>query len=404
MASHVDLSGYPLFLSSGEVKRRIVDVILGIVLPIFLIVATAYTIHFALHPVGQMVQIASNFSMSVPLIVWSSLGVVTAMCLTVQLARLTKFGQRMIRIALHPGPSPLSMDFFYSRLRIQTERYTTSDGVGLEGFWVETARDAPTAILFHGNGMKQQDMILWAEYYQEKGFNVFMAACRGYQTESGTRAGPNQEREASIDAKAARQFVLEKGVPKGKILAHGISLGGAYAAALGLFHGVKHVVLEQTFTKFSSVCANIVAQSPRLLDEEIENERFSRLRAKTPSFLLAPIKLGGRFLANTAYQSGSDTDNFNTLRKVKKMKGEILVIRAMGDELMPPRFGEELVKANYGRVRNSRLIDVEGEHCSFNFFTDDAAQAQFDRFLQKRGLISGDASHSRRRHRSAQRA
>lgn len=389
-ANGVSPSDEPLFTPCC-VAKGCCDGVSAVVLPIFLIIAVALTIHYALNPAGQMITVSSNFSLSVPVIVCGSLGLATTVLLSVQVRRLVKFGQKQVRQGLHCGPCEV-------KCKANGARYPTRDGIELEGLWqpvAENFQNAPTAILFHGNGDIKEGMQVWGNYYRRKGFNVFLAEYRGYQPQTGAYAGPNQEMEAYLDAEAALKFVLDQGVNREKVLAHGLSLGGAYAASLGHFYGIKHVVLEQTFTSFSAVAANVVrsnAPRPR-----------NRLLALTSACFFGVIQGGAWFLAHTAYQSVRlpacptipdscqlKTDRFSTLNKVRRMQGNVFVIRAGQDSLMAHHFGEELVRANY-QSRGSPynyLTTIDGGHCSDQFFRNEAAQLQFDNYLRERGLLT----------------
>ncbi|MCH9626633.1 MAG: hypothetical protein S4CHLAM2_02590 [Chlamydiales bacterium] len=391
-ANGVNPSDEPLFTPCC-VAKGCCDGISAVVLPILLIFAVALTIYYALNPVGHIFVVTSNFSLSVPVIVCSSLGIGIAILLSVQMRRLVKFSQKQVRQGLHCGP-------FQIQNKGSGARYQTRDGIELEGLWQPISgtgnfQSAPTAILFHANGCTKEGMQVWGHYYRGKGFNVFLAEYRGYQQNTGVRAGPNQEMEAYLDAEAALKFVLDQGVKREKVLAHGLSLGGAYAASLGYFYGIQHVVLEQTFTSFSAVAVNVVrsnAPRPR-----------NRLLVLTSTCFFGVIQGGAWFLAHTAYQSARlpacstipdsrrlKTDRFSTLNKVRRMQGEIFVIHAANDNLMPGHFGLKLVRANYGDRGNSdnRLTTIGGGHCSDQFFRNQAAQLRFDNYLRERDLLA----------------
>lgn len=239
--------------------------------------------------------------------------------------------------------------------------FQTCDGITLNGYWQGREGDRPTVIMLQPNGGVCFNPI--TDFYRVLGFNTLVLEYRGYGLSGGEAGGPNQEREAYLDAAAALKFVISKGVSLKNVIAHGYSLGGAYAAALGSLFNVQHIVLDHTFTSLADLCENKV------------------------SFL--PWKK----LMNAAYvqsEKESVADGFDSLAKVQKMTGEIFVISGENDTLTPPKFGQALAKARYGdsdRAKRNHVIITGGHNDGDFFFYDREAKAQYLSFLHSRNLL-----------------
>lgn len=222
----------------------------------------------------------------------------------------------------------------------------------------------PTVLLFLGQSEKADWRCKpWGWFYGKYlGFNVLITDYRGYGLSEGTAGGPNQEFEAYLDAEAAYYFVLAQGIEHENVIAHGCSLGGAYAAALGRFRGVEYVILDHTFTSIADVCANKVPFIP--WDTAISSAYVNANIPPNPSLIFA--------------QKNITTDGFNTLNKVSQMEGNIFVISGKNDTVAPSSFGEKLVKARYPDNKEKQkesLLVVEGGHERRGFIFDEDRKA-----------------------------
>ncbi len=330
------------------------DTLSGVALPIFLIISLGFIVNFAIHP-GSVVQITSNFSLSVPLIIWSSLGLVTIVALGVQVARLVKFitPHKLTREMLHIGPQREVHQF--ETTYFQRIEYQTRDNIKLEGLWHFVNQNVPTVIVFHGNGCTKEDTIAdWGQFYKERGYNVLLAEYRGYGTSEGVRATRNQEMDAYLDAEAAHTFVLSHRIDPKKEIAHGTSLGGAYASALGDFFNVPYVVLDVTFTSFTASAKNIMPKIGKPFVPIFTHSAYNS--QKMPAILenAKPMK----------------TDCFNNLKKIKRMEGRIFAIRAENDQLMAMGFAEQFIQAKYQTEEDqaAHLATIPGEHMKETIF------------------------------------
>jgi hypothetical protein len=294
----ISFQGPPLERMSAQNKFDALSTIGSAILSI---VALSLVINYAVHPISPMVPITSNLSLSLPMLICSSIGTVTTITFIVQMIRHKHIklaferyiGQRiissnflrgLIRRNLHlggreEGESVENYQIANKELIERAEQnigpcvsFQTRDGVTLRGYWNFVRKSVPTVIIFHGNtGTAESMTSLWGKGYKSLDnegarnlLNILVMEYRGYGQSEGEKCSGNQEMEAYFDAEAALNFVLNQGVAKNRVVAHGVSLGGAYAAALAYFYGIKCVVLDHTFTSFGAVIQNVSPLSMNL--------------------------------------------------------------------------------------------------------------------------------------------
>jgi esterase/lipase len=377
------------------------DVAATLLSAVFLIVALGLAIRYAVHPLPPLIPITPNFSISLPLLVCSSAGCVMAVTFIVQMIRhkqlkvafekgigrlISSFDclKVPVRFAIHPGArAEGETEEMYRQKRKDDvesaelfigpcESYQTRDQVTLRGYWHLSGKNKPTVILFHGNAMNAEDMApFWGSYYKESGFNVLMAEYRGYGLSEGKAGGSNQEMEAYFDAEAALKFVLRQGVSKDKIIAHGFSLGGAYAASLACFYGINYVVLDHAFTSCAAAIRNVSPFSEDLAAYAVQAAYEQKKEPKDSSIPGA---------------TDLQTDGFNSHAKLAQCKPQTFVIQGKTDHIMHLDFGKQLVQAAYpddAEKQVDYLAVVEGGHDMAPYFTDNSAQIKFSIFLEE---------------------
>lgn len=383
---------------------EVADVITTVVSPIFFLIAAGLTIYYTIRPMPPMIPIGPTFAVPLPLVICSSTGVICVLIFTIQIVcykqlRLSfesSIGQvfncfsplqRVARLGLHPGGRGFKKqtirdfaaeyDFMIRRLQETWEfkkvSFETRDGVDLVGYWHKKADpNAPTVLYFHGNNMNAEDMSTeWFLHYQTLGFNILIVEYRGYGLSGGKEAEFNQEMEAYLDAEAAYKFALSQGIDPDLVTAHGYSLGGAYAAALGYFFGVKKVVLERSFTKFADVFCHL---TPFSLD-------FSE-KAVSASYKQAHVKPDPQIPHSRALR----TDGFDSLAKIREMPGRVFVIQGKDDEIMDVNFGYTLVQTKYPsdeEQQKQHLAVIGGSHGdAASFFEHEVCVEQFNAFIK----------------------
>lgn len=204
--------------------------------------------------------------------------------------------------------------FFPSRLIIQTPkavdlnyqdvRFHSSDGIKLNGWWIEKEGAEGTLIWFHGNGGNMGDRVDHIKlFYDFLPLHLFMIDYRGYGKSEGT---PSEE-GTYRDAEAALAFVQSRGQPKSqKLFYYGQSLGSAIAVELAMRKAPDALILESPFTSIRDMA-----------------------RVAYPF-----LPLG--FLIRTEY---------NSLSKIGKISCPVLILHGDRDEIIPWEQGKALFEA-----------------------------------------------------------
>ncbi|HEU0300651.1 MAG TPA: alpha/beta hydrolase [Longimicrobium sp.] len=111
-----------------------------------------------------------------------------------------------------------------------------------------------TILFSHGNGEDIGGDLPFLREMRDAGFAVFAYDYSGY----GLSTGRPTERAAYADADAAYDYLTDVlGIPPGRIIAHGRSLGGGVAADLASRRPVAGLVLESTFTTIFRVAHSV---------------------------------------------------------------------------------------------------------------------------------------------------
>lgn len=123
-------------------------------------------------------------------------------------------------------------------------KLSTADGVQISAAYLPNPEARYTVLFSHGNGEDLGDDMPFLVDYRTHGFAVFAYDYHGY----GTSGGRPSERNAYADVDAAYTFLTEKmGIPPGRIINHGRSLGGGVAVDLAARRACAGLILESTF-------------------------------------------------------------------------------------------------------------------------------------------------------------
>ena len=125
----------------------------------------------------------------------------------------------------------------------------TSDGLTLAA-WHLPAPDGctSTVLVAPGNGGHRAARAPLASALDSAGFGVLLLEYRGY----GGNPGSPSERGLARDARAARAYLLEEGIPDRSVVYLGESLGAAVAARLATEHPPAALVLRSPFTTLAA--------------------------------------------------------------------------------------------------------------------------------------------------------
>ena len=145
-------------------------------------------------------------------------------------------------------PSPASVGL----PRTEPVRYTTSDGLDLEG-WFVPAREAPadrTIIVFNGNAGNRAHRAVLAASFAARGYATLLTDYRGY----GGNPGLQSEQGLYRDARAALKYLLSRpDVDPSRIVYFGESLGAAVALELAIEFPPAALILRSPFSSMTAI-------------------------------------------------------------------------------------------------------------------------------------------------------
>jgi uncharacterized protein len=149
-----------------------------------------------------------------------------------------------------------------------------ADGVTLIAWYAPAKGDKPTILYFHGNAANAANRAPRIETIRESGFGVFYLNNRGY---GGSGGSPTEEHNV-FDAIAAYDHLVGLGLPAGKLVAYGESLGSRQAVRLAAERSVGAVVLEAPLTSTVDVARSTYFWLPLglLISDQYNNERNIR--------------------------------------------------------------------------------------------------------------------------------
>jgi hypothetical protein len=222
---------------------------------------------------------------------------------------------------------------------VTERRFTAADGVELHAWYTEAADgrpagDAPTLVWSHGNGGNiawREDVLL---ALAARGLNLLAYDYRGY----GRSAGRPSEAGVLLDAEAAYDALAARGVPAGRIVAFGESLGGAVSIALARKRPCAAVIVVSTFTRLRDVA-----------------------RAHYGALAL----LAG--------------NQFDSTERVRELDVPLMVAHGDRDEIVPFVLGEELFALARGK---KTFVRVAGAHHN-DVFEDPALLDAIARFAHE---------------------
>jgi uncharacterized protein len=220
---------------------------------------------------------------------------------------------------------------------------TRSDGGPLFAWTLEHDRDEPWVLFLHGNDATIGSRVNVTRYdhLYALGVNVMAPEYRGFAGLSGV---PN-EHGVSDDARTAYQYLRsEKGIPPGRIVIYGWSLGSAIAVNLASTVQEAGLILE-------GAPASLVAIGQR-------------------RYPLMPVRLVMR-------------NPFDSIVKIQSVHAPILFIHSPEDKVIPIAEGRRL----YDAAPSPRtFVEVRGGHVNSSDVDPDVFYGAIDTFLREHGL------------------
>lgn len=172
----------------------------------------------------------------------------------------------------------------------------TPDGERLIAWYAAARGGRPTLLYFHGNGGNLDTRSPRIARFMGEGWGVLLLAYRGY---SGSTGRPS-ERANVADAGLAYDWLIRAGVPAGRIVVYGESLGTGVATQLASTRAVAGLVLDAPYTSTVDV------------------------GARTYPFL--PVRL-------------LMLDRYETARHIKQVSAPVLVLHGERDDVIPVDMG-----------------------------------------------------------------
>ncbi|MBM4435597.1 MAG: alpha/beta hydrolase, partial [Chloroflexi bacterium] len=169
-------------------------------------------------------------------------------------------------------------------------RFTTADGVELNGWWRPGSAGSVSVIVFNGNAGDRSHRAPLAAALAREGLGVLLFDYRGY---AGQRGTPSEEGLAA-DARAAVAYLQgRRDVDAARIAYFGESLGAAVATTLAAERAPAALVLRSPFTSLEDMARlhyPWLPVGPLLVDRYGSMDRVAAVRA--PVLVIAGTRDG----------------------------------------------------------------------------------------------------------------
>ncbi|MBI3483577.1 MAG: alpha/beta hydrolase [Acidobacteria bacterium] len=193
---------------------------------------------------------------------------------------LRVFENRLIYFPDIPGR--LSGDWQPRGLPVEDVWLHTSDAVKLHAWWIAAPGAEFTFVAFHGNAANIANRADMYQVLRSVPANVLAVEYRGY----GKSEGKPDEAGLYLDAQAAYEYLVkDRGVPAGRVVALGHSLGTAVATNLASKSEVGGLVLEAPFASGAAVARRVYPFLPGL--GSVLNSKFDT--GKKLALVHAPV-------------------------------------------------------------------------------------------------------------------
>ena len=160
--------------------------------------------------------------------------------------------------------------------------FAAADGVTLHGWHVPAQAGRATLLFMHGNAGNISHRLDSIRLFHGLSLDIFIFDYRGY----GRSGGQPDERGTYLDARAAWDTLLARGVDPKRIILFGRSLGGPIAATLAAEVEPAALIVESTFTSAADVAATLYPWLPVRTLMRFEYDTRARLRERTCPLLI----------------------------------------------------------------------------------------------------------------------
>jgi fermentation-respiration switch protein FrsA (DUF1100 family) len=185
-------------------------------------------------------------------------------------------------------------------LAYEPVKFTTEDGVRLDGWFVPAEQPRGVLLFFHGNAGNISHRLDSLRIFNALGLSTLIFDYRGF----GSSAGKASEQGTYFDAEAAwRYLTVERGIPQQNIVYFGRSLGASIAAHLAMTQAPRALILESAFTSAPDMGAR--------------------------AFPFLPVRWLARF-------------QYDTREYLQSVSAPVLIVHSPQDEIIPIKFGRDL--------------------------------------------------------------
>lgn len=163
-------------------------------------------------------------------------------------------------------------------------RLTTSDGLGLQGWYVPAPQPRGTVLFLHGNAGNISHRIDSLQMFHRLGYSTLIFDYRGY----GNSGGTPSEQGTYRDAEAAWRYLTEqRHTPSCRIVLFGESLGGAVGAWLAARQKPAALVIASGFISVPDLARHFYPYLPVRWLARLRYDTAESLRAVAAPVLIA---------------------------------------------------------------------------------------------------------------------
>lgn len=155
---------------------------------------------------------------------------------------------------------------------IEDVTYETEDGLTLSAWFVGSAGNRGSVIVFNGNAGNRANRLPLGQALAEAGYSVLLTDYRGY---GGNRGTPS-ERNLAVDAQAAFDYMADR-VGTDRLVYYGESLGAGVAIGLAAEEPPAALILRSAFISLADVASvhyPFLPTSLLLIDRYQNSERI----------------------------------------------------------------------------------------------------------------------------------
>jgi len=208
-------------------------------------------------------------------------------------------------------PADAEFQWKYEEIALPVDGHTT------RGWFIPEENARATLLFSHGNGGTISDRLDFVTMFKPMGLNVLLYDYGGY----GDSTGRPSEQRCYADARAMWQYLtVDKGIPPGRIILYGESIGGGVTVNLASEVTPGAVVLQSTFL-------SVTQRAQELLP-------------------FVPVRL---FLRH----------RFENAAKIGRVKAPILFMHSPDDTIIPYHHGKELFAL---APEPKTFLELHGDH------------------------------------------